>query len=285
MKTALVIGGAGFVGRHLIPLLVSSEFRVVSCDPAFPCRPKTKHSIDEIPLAFGNVDWSAFQFDIIVHLGAHIQDISEREKGDIEKYQDIGLDLAVMRYVAAHPPKECFIYPSSCSIDSAETDPYAFSKTVGERMAMALHKQGIPVVILRPFSGYGGDQAESYPFSAILSRAMAKHNPLTVWGNGRQVRDWIEISDLAKAFLWAIDHAPRGTPVDIGTGIGTSLFMLAQKIAEGVGYSPTITADTSKPASSMRRIADITLAETFGFEANILLEEGISRAIFERTKR
>lgn len=252
-------------------------------------------SINSQPFSFESYNWFAygpgFRHDVVIHLGAHIQDISEREKGGIDKYQDIGLDLAVMRYVAAYPPKECFVYPSSCSIDSAETDPYAFSKTVGERMALALHKQGVPVVILRPFSGYGPDQAESYPFPAILTRAMNLEYPLKVWGSGKQERDWIHIDDLARAFVWAIKDAPRGFPIEIGTGEGMSLEMLAYKISIEVSrsvrasspeqerYSPSIQGDSSKPSSSMHRVARTVIASRNGFNCEITIEEGIRRAV------
>ncbi len=159
MKTALVIGGAGFVGRHLIPVLTKARYDVTAIDPKFEDGGMFEFRSDVhcIDRKFSDEIKMSPPPDCIIHLGAHIQDISEREKGDIEKYQDIGLDLAVMRWVARNPPKQCFVWPSSCSVDSAETDPYAYSKTVGERMAMALHRQGIPTVILRPFSRSSGN--------------------------------------------------------------------------------------------------------------------------------
>jgi len=286
-KTALVTGAAGFIGRNLIPKLEAAGYEVtpvdaLNSDPNF------------IPVCFE--DWLDLQsadlpsgelpesFDLVLHLAAHIPDISERMKGGLHQFQDIALDWAVANYVKEHPPREAFIVPSSCAVDAWETDPYAFCKLVAGHFWMELHRAGIPTVILKPYSGYGHDQADSYPFPAILKRVMRRDDPVTVWGNGAQERDFIHVSDLTDAFIHAIDKFPRGVPVEIGTGVATDFRMLASMIAEAVGYSPNIAMDMSKPASSMRRVADTTLAESFGFKAKISLKQGIERAVAALSK-
>ena len=133
--------------------------------------------------------------------------------------------------------------------------------------------------MLRPFSGYGGDQARSYPFPAILNRARNRENPLTVWGSGTQVRDFIHIDDLTDAFMWAIDHFPAHTPIDIGTGIGTDFITLAKMMADAVGYSPEIKPLSEKAESSRRRVGNPAAAESYGFKPKISLGEGIRRAL------
>lgn len=290
MRTALVTGSAGFIGRHLVPKLEAAGYAITGIDPLwpFPASPctdpgcKSAHGDGTIH-GFTFEDWlrtgyGYCRFDVVVHLAAHIPDISERMKGGLYQFQDIALDWAVANYVKEHPPRECFLVPSSCAVDTPE-DPYAWVKLTAERFWMELHKAGVPVVILRPFSGYGPDQAPSYPFRAILDRALRRDDPLTVWGNGAQERDFIHVGDLTDAFIWAIDKAPRGVPVQIGTGIGTDFRTLAHMIAEAVGYSTSIAMDMSKPASSARRVADTTLAESFGFKAKISLKTGIEWAI------
>ena len=168
----------------------------------------------------------------------------------------------------------------SCTIDYPE-DPYCIVKRTLEAFALTLHKRGVPVKILRPFSGYGPDQSEQYPFRAIFERAMRREDPLTVWG-GSQIRDWLWIDDLCGAIMYAIatDAFPYGVPIEIGTGLGTSLKALAQMIASAVGYDPRIACDQLKAQSSSQRIAraDVAWGAT-GWRHTVSLEDGIACAV------
>lgn len=265
MKTALVIGASGFVGSHLVPMLKESGYKVSKLDAANGSKFE---------------DWADQKtYDAVFHLGANIPDISEREKGDIRKYADIALDLSVMQYISKFPPREVFCYPSSCSVDSADTDPYAYQKQIGERLCKSLHKQGIPVVILRPFSGTGPGQKLSYPLPAIIDRAMKREDPLYVWGSLDTVRDWVYIDDLCRAFIWAVKEAPRGIPVEIGSGVGTSFGELAGMVANEVGYAPVIRADTSKPTSSTYRVAKPELAARNNFMVKYSVREIVKMCV------
>ena len=289
---AIVTGSCGFVGRHLIQLLRDAGYEVIGIDPKNEDINHRKCRFEWwVKSCFPEV-WEPY--DVFIHLAANIQSIDEREKGDLLKYADITLDYCAFDFVRKNPPRKALIYPSSCAIDAAETDAYAYSKTVGERMAMALHRQGIPTVILRPFSGYGEDQAESYPFPALLSRVMNCKDEVKIWGSTDTVRDWLHISDLAQAFIWAIDNAPRGIPIDIGTGIGrpmwelvTLMLLVKHKLTgnKDTAILPRIVADYTKPTSSRRRVADTTLAKAHGFEAKVTLQEGINHAIAYRLRR
>ena len=211
-------------------------------------------------------------YDLIVHLAANIPDVHERIHAGHVAYSDILIDYAMADYVAKHPPREAIVWPTSCAVDFPD-DPYAWVKLTGERVFGAL--KNIPVKMLRPFSGYGGDQALSYPFPAILNRAINREDPLTVWGSGTQVRDFVHIDDLTDAFVWAINHFPSHTPVDIGTGVGTDFLMLARMIADAVGYSPEIKPLSEKAESSRRRVANPRTAESYGFIPKIMLLDGI----------
>lgn len=263
MKTALVTGSAGFVGRHLVPKLRARGYAVLGVD-----------------LANGGLEaftGQAADFDVVVHLAANILDVDQRTKGGVGMYADIALDLLMCAWLERNPPREAFIAMSSCAVDYPD-DPYSWVKRTLEQLCGRLHKQGVPVVILRPFSGYSADQAQSYPFPAILGRAMRHEDPLTVWG-GPQVRDWLHIDDLTDAIVYAIHGFPKGEPIEIGTGIGTDFFTLARKMAEAAGYKPAIVGDTSKASSSPKRVADEKKAADYGWFSKITLAEGIKRSV------
>lgn len=271
-RRALVTGGAGFVGRHLLPKLEKAGYAVTVVDPRANPRSSFVQKFQDV--SRGWLDGQAW--DVIIHLAANIPDIHERVHSNHAAYADICLDYEMAEYVYRHPPKEAFIWPTSCAVDFAP-DPYAWIKLTGERIFGAL--KNVPLKIIRPFSGYGQDQAISYPFPAILERAKAKQNPLTVWGSGTQVRDFIHIDDLTDAFMWSIDHFPIAQPIEIGTGVGTDFLTLAKLMADSVGYEPIILAQKEKEESSRRRVADPRLAEMYGFKPKISLERGIEMAI------
>lgn len=278
MKTALVTGSCGFLGRRLVPKLHSMGYDVCEVDAELGLSLHTWLSMRES--ASGG--WNT-----ILHLAANIVNVNQRMKNKLGAYRDIELDMAMMRYVSEHPPKECFIYPSSCAVDYPD-DPYGFVKIMGEKMCGVLAKEGVPVVVLRPFSGYSGSQSLEYPFPAILKRVIDGENPVTVWGSGDQIRDWIHIDDLTDAFTHAIDHFPRdATPVEVGTGVGTSIYRLTEMmIAEVYNRTedsehtwPDIKPLTEFEESSPKRVANTGLARACEWEAGISLKEGIKKEV------
>lgn len=281
-KTVLVTGSAGFVGRHLVPKMEAAGYSVTGLDPL-----ETGPASQRVPLKFE--DWVARLgaerpcFDVVVHLAANIENVDQRMRGGVSAYQDTALDYRMAEYLESHPPRQCAVWMSSCAVDYS-ADPYAWVKLNGERLVGALCKQNIPVAILRPYSGYGADQTQEYPFPAILRRAMQREDPLVVWGSGKQVRDFVHVDDLTGAVIWAIEKAPRGIPVPVGTGIGTDFLTLARMMAEIIGYEPEVRPMPDRAESSPMRVADPTLAKKWGWGTKISLEEGIRRAVEERSR-
>jgi nucleoside-diphosphate-sugar epimerase len=265
--SAFVTGHQGFVGRHLVPKLRAAGYDVVGTE------------------AFGlaNAPFDPSQWDVIVHLAANIVNVDDRLKGGMHAYADLNLDYEMCSYVQEHPPKRAFVVMSSCAVDYPD-DPYCIVKRTLEAMATTLYLRGVPVVVVRPFSGYGADQSTEYPFRAILERALRREDPLTVWGSGYQIRDWLHIDDLTDAILWAAKGEHLGGPWEIGTGVGTPMAGLASMIAAAVGYSPLVQGDFSKAASSGCRIADATAAAVMGWRAKIALKDGIASALAKRLK-
>jgi len=270
-KTALVTGSSGFVGRHLVKRLEQDGWQVTPMDIKNDIHYSYHDLLVELKV---HPVWS---YDAVFHLAANIEDINQRMHSNHSAYKDIELDLCVADFCRRTSP-QVLVWPTSCAVDNPE-DPYAWVKLTGEKIFGALAKSGQRVVMLRPFSGYGVDQALSYPFPAILQRALNKENPLTVWGHGQQVRDWIHVDDLVNAFMVGLENFPSGVPIDIGTGIGTSVTSLARMIADAVGYKPNIKALSDKATSSNRRVADISEATSYGFSAQVHLWDGIRAAV------
>jgi GDP-L-fucose synthase len=129
---------------------------------------------------------------------------------------------------------------------------YGWAKLTCEYLArLAYEKHGLKSVCYRPFSGYGEDQDDTYPFPSICKRAIAHRGQptLTVWGTGEQMRDFIYIEDCVDGVLTTMD-----------------------KIDDGVGLS-------DKPSGVFARGGDTAKQEEFGFEYSVDFRKGIRIAL------
>lgn len=298
MKTALVLGGAGFLGSHLIPQLAEKGYQVTAVDPAFgkadcvaPSVVMRENRENKIEHSWMNAEdflWDGTDtpYDCVFHLAAELTNLSiaERNVKGSWPFDDIKLDAAVAKWLLAKPPKERIVWMSSAAIDAKDTENYAFVKYVSQRFGQTIANAGIPVTILKPYGGYGPGQSENYPMTAIIDRALRKEDPLVIWGNANTVRDWIYVDDLVEAMLMAAEgkfEKIHGA-VPIGTGFPTTFADLARQIAEQVGYTPTICVDFAKPVGSLHRVAETSLARMYGFDAKVKLKDGIAKCIEAR---
>lgn len=154
---------------------------------------------------------------------------------------------------------------------------YGAVKQLGEQIAAEVRKAGVPVTVVRPFSGYGEDQDECYPFPAMITRAKRGDDPFTVWGDGKQVRDFVHVDDICGAVLALVERGVDG-PVNIGTGRPTSMDQLARECMVQAGYSAPIRHLSDKPAGVQYRVADTTLLRQF-YTPTVTLEQGVERAL------
>jgi nucleoside-diphosphate-sugar epimerase len=154
---------------------------------------------------------------------------------------------------------------------------YGWSKLVGEMLAGKLGEAGVPVTVVRPFSGYGADQDPAYPFPAFIQRARRHADPFEVWGDGQQARDFIHVDDMVAATLTMAASGIDG-PLNICTGRATSFDELAGLVCEAAGYRPMLQHHPEQPRGVAYRVGDPTrLLEVY--EPKVTLEEGIRRAL------
>lgn len=276
MKTAFISGSSGFVAGHLWPILEANGYRAFGCDkPAHYITPPSRDFV-----------WMSRAHSIVVHLAANIDSIDKRVAGGANEFSDCEIDLAMMRYIEKYPP-QMYVHMTSCAVTHpAPNDPYCAVKTFGEAMAQHVcRKASIPLLLFRPYSGYGEGQSESYPVPAIVARALRGEDPLTVWGALNTVRDFIHISDIVRAIMLGIEgKLPLWEPIELGTGRGTTMLDLARIIAAEVGYNPSVVADTSKPAGARSRVMESD-QETAIFQPQVTLEDGIRRVVAAKRRQ
>lgn len=287
---ALVTGSAGFVGRHVSAELEKRGYRVLRCDIADPmfagdaldvfrndtagydlvvhAAASSPHraAIDGEPQHFArNLQLDAGMFDWAVRTGqGRVLYLSSSAAYPIELQG--GLD--------AEP-----LYEECVSLAQAEEPDavYGWTKLTGERLAAEARRAGLPVTVVRPFSGYGADQSENFPFRALVERARRQEDPFVIWGDGNQVRDWIHIDDVVAGML-AVAESGTEEPVNLCTGVGWSMAELAHIACDQVGYKPRFEYLADKPAGVAYRVGDPTRFHQI-YRPTVTLAEGIERAL------
>ncbi|GAB1642535.1 NAD-dependent epimerase/dehydratase family protein [Krasilnikovia sp. MM14-A1259] len=154
---------------------------------------------------------------------------------------------------------------------------YGWTKFIGERLAEQARAAGLPVTVVRPFSGYGEDQAEDFPFRALVERARRREDPFVIWGDGNQVRDWIHIDDVVAGML-AVAESGTEEPVNLCTGVGWSMAELAHIACDLVGHKPRFEYLADKPAGVAYRVGDPARFHEH-YKPTVTLAEGIARSL------
>jgi len=157
---------------------------------------------------------------------------------------------------------------------------YAVSKIAGEHLAHAYYREhGLPTVTLRPFNIYGPGQTGEGALQVFIRRAL-KSEPITIYGDGTQIRAWCYIDDMVEGLLLALEH-PRavGESFNIGNPRAVvTIFGLAQTVCRVLNSSSKIVFKPPLSADIELRIPDTRKAEELlGFTAKVDLEEGIRK--------
>lgn len=212
----LLSGHRGFVGRHLHAAMDARGWDVTGIDLA--------DGTDA--LDFFRTDDT--RFDLAVHCAAIVGGRASIDGSPLGVATNLALDSWYMRWLvrtrtpravyfsssAAYPvelqqPGEVRrLYEEDIDLDQPKLPDatYGLAKLAGERLARYAEAEGCRILIPRPFSGFGEDQADVYPFPAFIQRAKRRDDPFEVWGSGSSTRDWIHIDDLVGAVLAGLDQ-------------------------------------------------------------------------------
>lgn len=294
---ALVTGDRGFLGRHFTAELKRRGYQVVGCDT------KTTRAQDCRRLFAEDVRLRTMpHWDLVVHCAAVVGGRETIDGDPLATAESLSIDAEMFRWAAVAQPGRVVYFSSSAAYpvwfqtkwsarsgyrlreDDVDLDVvqqpdqvYGWSKVTGELLAGRLREAGVPVTVVRPFSGYGEDQDVTYPFRAILERVRRREDPLEVWGSGEQVRDWIHVDDVVAGAL-AVAEAGTEEPVNLCTGRATSFLDLARTMAAVAEYGPEIKALPGKPAGVAYRVGDPARMSRF-YRPRVRLEDGIRRAL------
>ena len=163
-------------------------------------------------------------------------------------------------------------------------EAYAIAKLAGIKLCEAYSKQyNCNYISLLPTNLYGPNDNFHPKFShvpaALLRRfheaKINKKKSVLVWGTGRPRREFLHVSDLAKAIIYMLEYYSSSKPINIGTGKDISIKEFAEMIAEVVGYDGIIDYDDSKPDGTPLKKLDISQALSYGWQPEISLKSGI----------
>jgi nucleoside-diphosphate-sugar epimerase len=292
---ALVTGALGFVGRHMTAELRNRGWSVQRVDT------NTPH-----PAPRDDAHWhfrhATERYDLVVHCAAIEPHRAAIDGRPMHLAGNLMLDAAMFDWAVRTLQRRVLYLSSSAAYPTylqgvghhvrplrendicdgidivGEPDAnYGWTKLTGERLAAAASAAGLAVHVVRPFSGYGEDQGEQWPFGAFIARAARRDDPFVIWGDGSQVRDWIHIDDVVRGAL-AVVNADERRPVNLCTGVGTSMAELVRLIRDEVGYSPSLELLADKPAGVAYRVGDPERMNEH-YTAKVSIEEGVRRAL------
>lgn len=294
MKKAIVTGGAGFIGSHMVELLLNKSFQVVAIDNfSNGQRENVELFLNNPNYQFHNIDLanefddSLFKdIDYVFHMAALADIVPSIEKP--LKYHEANV-TATLRVLEAsrkhHIKKLVYSASSSCygipdAYPTKETAairleyPYAFTKYIGEQYVLFWSKlYKIPVVSLRYFNVFGTRARTNNTYGAVFKVFLSQKyhdQPLTIVGDGTQTRDFTYVTDITEANFLAAESDLNGEIINIGTGNPQSINHLARLIG---GTSVTIPKRPGEPDSTH---ADITKQRILlNWEPKVSFEEGV----------
>ncbi|HEX2589171.1 MAG TPA: NAD-dependent epimerase/dehydratase family protein [Gaiellales bacterium] len=296
MPSALVTGGAGFIGSTLTRLLLERGYDVRVFDDLSSGSRDHLDGLD-VELVTGDVrDLDALTAvaagaDAMFHLaaGAGVVDSIERpiENFDLNARGTLlalwaARESGVGRFVfsSSNAPLGDNAYPASEDKPLAPLSPYGAGKATGEAYCSAFYgAYGLDAVAVRFSNAYGPRSGRKTNVIPLFIRRIMAGEPLTIYGDGTQTRDFVYVSDLANGLIRAAEADGVGGEVfQLASGVETSLNDLVRMLGEVSGTSPEVRHEPPRAGEIQRNYSLIEKARSrLGHAPEVPLADGLSR--------
>jgi UDP-glucose 4-epimerase len=308
---AIVTGGAGFIGSHVVDSLLANGNRVVVLDDFSTGKRANleqhasndrltviEHDVSTgIAAPLESIVAQSGPVSLIVHLAAQVSVVTSIAKPVDDMRVNYGSTLHVLEYARANgAPKIVFassaaIYGDANDMPVAEEtptrplSPYGVHKLSSEHAMQAYAAtHGVSSVALRFFNVYGPRQDPSSPYSGVISifadRAKAGR-PITIFGDGLQTRDFVYVGDVVRAIRAAATWT--GAPflaANVGTGSEITINDLARAVVEQCGNKSEIGHAAARAGEILKSRAKVErLRDQLGVVAQTHLVEGLAKTL------
>lgn len=207
--------------------------------------------------------------------------IDAAHKADIKKFIFLG-SSCIYPKLAPQPLKEEYLLTGSLE---PTNQWYAIAKIAGVKACEAIRTQyGKDFVSLMPTNLYGPhdnfDLQSSHVLPAMLRKfheAAANADPVTLWGSGTPMREFLHVDDMAQAAVFAVEQVLPEHLYNVGTGTDVTIKELAETIQKIVGHTGQIQWDRSKPDGTPRKLMDSSKLNALGWTPQYSLESGIKQ--------
>ncbi len=294
MTRVLVTGGGGFVGSHLVERLERDGHTVVVSrrrDVDLTSMEDTKRLFDDAAA------------ELVFHLAAEVGGIgANRANPGRYWYANLMMGAHVLEQARLHETPKLVVagtvcaYPKLTPVPFREDElwngypeetnaPYGVAKKAILVGAQAYREQyGTNAIFLLPTNLYGPrdnfDLVTSHVIPALIRKMLESPGEVVLWGDGSPSREYLFVEDCVEGLVLAADLYDGPEPVNLGTGVETTIRETAELVAEATGFGGRIVWDATMPNGQPRRSLDPTrAAQLFGFHARVPLREGIARTV------
>jgi len=296
----LVLGGAGFMGSHIVDALVARNHRVRIFDLLNISTHNLKQSKEFVEIVGGDfnnvndISPALENIDVVVHLvGTTLPGPSnENPAYDVESnvigtlnLLKLAVDKGIKKIIFSSSGGTVYGIPRSVPIpETHETNPvcsYGITKlTIEKYLALFHHLYNLDYTVLRLANPYGERQRIDGVQGAVavfLGKTLLRQ-PITIWGDGSTARDYFYISDLVEAFMKVIESEFPSKIYNIAGGRAHSLNDILSVIRKVTGLQPEVRYSQGRRLDVPANCLDIQLAKKeLGWQPQISLQDGIAR--------
>lgn len=310
MKTVLVTGGAGFIGSHIVDKLVSQNYKAIVLDNLVAGNRECVNP--EAKFYKGDVTkeedlekvLSENKIDVVFHLAAQPSIVNSFK----DPFTDVNTNLiGTMKTVikSVNHGISRFIYASSMTVygnpknlpvdeecPAIPINYYGIAKYAAERFVhVTSEKKDLPqpfnVTSFRMFNVYGPRQSLTNPYQGVLAIFIGnvlRGEPIKIFGEGNQTRDFVYIDDVAKVWIDSIENKKSfGKVFNIAFGEGTPILSLAKNVIKACGFKEDdypISFDRERSGDQKKMEANISKAKKYlNFQPEYALDSGLKKTL------
>jgi UDP-glucose 4-epimerase len=275
-----ILGAGGFIGRNLAKKLIVDGHDVVSF--VREIKPQDRGDLGrEIAFDFSdlaNISESLNSFDTVFHLVSSTNPSKSASSSKFDAQENLMASLDLMEILKGNPATRLVFVSSGGAVygvpesvpisEQHSTNPVSFygvSKLAIEKYLYAYSVSNrLNYVVMRLSNPFGPGQVNTKGQGLIptIVESALLNKPLTVWGNGSNLRDYLYIDDAVEGLSLAMSHGAKGSLFNLGSGFGTSVLELVAHIEEITGKKIALEFKAQRPFDVPSNVLDVSLAKS-----------------------